>query len=151
MPGFHPMLPRFRLPKPHLSMLLTLVALPSLIGCMTWKSENVAPIQTLRRPVPPTLRVTMVDGEIRYLDAARIEHDSLIGNAQATNARWTKNRDGRQVPVAAQPAGRTAFALSQVAQTEARRVHTGKTAAVAVPTVAVVGLALFVWIGSGLE
>ena len=140
MPGFQPMLPRFRLENCRLSILLALVALPSLTGCMAWKSENVAPVQALKRPVPPTLRVTMLDGEIRYLDSPRIEGDSLIGNAQATTARWTKDRDGRQVPVAAQPAGRTALALSQVARTDARRVHAGKTAVVAVPTVAVAGL-----------
>jgi hypothetical protein len=150
MPRFHPMLPRFRL-NHRLPILLALVALAGLTGCTTWKPENVAPVQALKRPVPVTLRVTMMNGETRYLDSPRIEGDSLVGNAHATNARWTQDRDGRQVPVAAQPAGRTAFALSQVTQTDARRVHGGKTAAVAVPTVAVMGLALLVLIGSGLE
>ena len=134
-----------------LRIAFALLVAASLTGCMAWKSENVAPVQSLKTPVPATLRVTLVDGETRYLEQARIEHDSLIGNARATSARWSRDASGAQVAVAGRPAGRTSFPLAQVARTDAMRVHAGKTAAVAVPTVGILGLAFLIWVGSGLE
>ena len=123
----------------------------SLTGCMTWKPENVAPVQALKSPVPPNLRVTLVNGERRHLDSARVEQDSLVGIARAVPARWARDSKAGSVYVAAIPAGRTAFPLSQVARTEAHRVHTGRTLAVAVPSTAIVGFMVFLalWFGEG--
>lgn len=123
-----------------------------LTGCMAWKTENLAPVQALKTPVPPNLRVTLVSGESRYLDSARVEEDSLVGNARAVPARWGRDSHAGSVYLAALPAGRAAYPLSQVARTEARRVHTGRTLAVAVPTTAILGFMAFfaIWSG-GLE
>jgi hypothetical protein len=120
-------------------------------GCMSWKMENVAPVQTLKTPVPARLRVTLVNGEARYLDSARVEGDSLIGNALATKGRWARDHTGAQVHIAAEPAGRTAFLLSDVARTDAKRASTGKSVALAIPVVGLAGLMVLFAVASGLE
>ena len=123
----------------------------TLPGCMAWKAENVAPVQALKTPVPATLRVTLVDGETRYLDDARIEHDSLIGNARPTRGEWRRDQREASVHIPGKPGGRTAFPLSQVVRTEAQRVHAGKTLLVVVPTAAVAGFLVLLSAYSGLE
>lgn len=139
--------PRFRGQAVRIAFLILTGA--SLTGCMAWKLENLAPVQALKTPVPPNLRVTLVNGESRYLDSARVEKDSLVGIARAVPARWGRDSSGGSVYVAALPAGRTAYHLPQVVRTDARRVHTGRTLAVAVPTTTILGFMAFVAIWSG--
>lgn len=133
------------------STMLFLLAATSLTGCMSWKTENVAPVQALKTPVPARLRVTLVNGETRYLDSARVERDSLIGNALATKGRWTRDNTGQQLHIAGQPAGRIAFPVSTVSRTEAERVSAGKSVALAVPVLGALGLAVLFAIASGYE
>ena len=90
---------------------MVLFALASLPGCTTWKTQNVAPVQALKQPVPPRLRVQLNDGRAVFLTSARVENDSLVGVVRGEDA------PGRT-------AGRAAFALSEVARTEARGAKT---------------------------
>ena len=85
---------------------MVLLSLASLPGCTGWRIQNVSPVQELKQPVPYRLRVQLKDGRTVYLRSARVENDSLVGIERAEDA------PGR-------PAGRSAFALSDVARTEA--------------------------------
>ena len=106
---------------------MVLLALGYLPGCMTWKTQNVAPVQALKQPVPPRLRVQLNDGRTVFLTSARVENDSLVGFERAEDA------PGR-------PAGRTAFALSDVARTDTRGPKTIANLAIVVGVAAAVAL-----------
>ena len=103
---------------------MVLLALAYLPGCTTWKTQDVAPVQSLKQPVPPRLRVQLNDGRTVFLTSARVENDSLVGVVR-----------GEDVP--GRTAGRTAVALSEVARTEARGAKTLATLGVVGGVVAI--------------
>ena len=127
---------------------LVLLGTAQLTGCTAWKTENVAPVQELKTPIPASLRVTLTGGATRHLDSARIENDSLVGNVAATKGGW-RHHAGESVYIPGQPAGRTAFALAEVARTQARRSDAARTVALAVPLTAAAGFLALVAIFSG--
>lgn len=105
---------------------LVLLAAALLPACVTWKTDNVAPVQTLNEPSPRRLRVTLTDGSQVVLTSPRIKNDSLVGNAPAVK-RQVNFSSGTDVP--GRPAGRMAIALPLVASTEAQRTHVGRSIA----------------------
>jgi hypothetical protein len=96
---------------------ILLLATAYLPGCIGWRTQNVAPVEELKQPVPNRLRVHLKDGRTVFLSSARVENDSLVGTERAEDA------PGRAP-------GRSAFLLSEVTRTEARGPKAGGTLAI---------------------
>jgi hypothetical protein len=101
-------------PRPLTLMVLMLGSLP---GCMKWQTQDVAPVASLKQPVPERLRVLLNDGRTVFLYGAQIQGDSLVGVER-----------GREAP--GRPVGRTAIALTDVTATEGQAANVAANLAI---------------------
>lgn len=99
------------------SCTVLLLAIAYLPGCVGWRTQNVAPVEELKQPVPHRLRVHLNDGRTVFLSFATVENDSLVGIERAEDA------PGRAP-------GRSAFALNDITRTEARGPKAAGTLAI---------------------
>ena len=113
-----------------------------LAGCSSWHVQEVSPQQLITEDQPGKIRVTLTDGSQIVLEQPRVSGDTLIGCEVQSRQRCPSDpgallRSGQQVSIA----------LSDVRDVAIQRADFGKTAALIVIPLLVVGAVVVLFSG----